>query len=192
MSKLTDNADALFTATVIKKKLHEQGLTAADLGRRLDLTRAGISRALSRPHGMQTHVERVAKVLGCDVNDLVPSKAAERTQMRTMFGAHVDEGSVRLNAGCLIKKLTDAQRQRMDGHGWVLLQATSARPLDGTLVLLTTKEGKEYLMDYYRDAKDRDIVVLMSYDKSERPLTIKEEDIEQVRMVIAPLAQLPR
>ncbi len=191
MNKHTEETDARYTAEVIKRKLHETGLTQADLGRRLHLSRAGISRAMSRPNGMRTHLEQVAHALGCEMSELVPAKVPDRNQIRALFGQQIDEGHVRLNAGCLIKRLSDKQRQRMDGAVWLLLQSTSSKPLDGALVLLTTKDGTEHLRDFYRDANDKSTVVLMSHDKAERPLVIKDDDIQEIRMVIAPLASLP-
>lgn len=192
MHQTTDNPGVHSSSAAIKRKLHETGITQTDLADRLGLTKSAICRGLQRPNGLRTHLGKVAKVLGCELDDLVPARASERSQLRTMFGPTVDDGAIKLNSGCLIKRLTDKQRQRMDGASWVLLQGSASKPLDGTLVLLTKKDGTEFIRKYYRDGEDKKLIVLVSANGSERPVTIKEEDIEDVRMVIAPLASLPQ
>ncbi len=192
MSKTPVISDALNMSEVIKRKLHEKGITQADLANRLGLCRSAITKALVRPNGMQNHVDKMAALFKCPTSDFAPPTGL-REHLLSLLGSEVNQGEVRLPGGCALKEVPPELRKTVGG-GWMLLQATSISPRNGALVYLVTTSGKEYVRRFFRDAEDPTMVVLTSAlpgapgRAEDTPVSLKEAKIAEVRMVIAPLA----
>lgn len=201
--------DPFYTSREIQRRMHETGLDKAALGRRIGLTKSGMHRALARPHAAEKHVKTIARVLGCKQADLlepnvgraVPQAEPARitpvsppsSPMVQYFGEDAAAGgAIYLTPGCAVKRLQDPMKRVIGGAEWVLLAPTGKCPDDGSLVLVTKRDGSEWLRLYYRDGNDESLVTLMSSDGSERPLTFKASDIQETRVVIAPLANFQR
>ncbi len=195
MTKMPAISDALNMSEVIKRKLHEKGITQSDLANRLGLCRSAVTRGLIRPNGMRNHVDKLATVFKCPTTDFAPPTAL-REHLLSLLGSEVNQGEVRLPGGCSLKEVPPDLRTAVGG-AWMLLQATSISPRNGALVYLITTAGKEYVRRFFRDAEDPTQVVLTaalpptSHRAEEAPVSLKEAKIAEVRMIIAPLAVLP-
>lgn len=200
---------AFVVAQNLRRLLHLRKCDDQDLAKFLDVTSGALSRAFRRPNGFekgrQIHLHEVARFVQLDETQLKDPGLIERLDrgdlprafampsergpgkpvMEYVFGEKAKESAeeLRLPPSCRLLKLPVGER----GHQWVLCAPDNRRPREGDPAVVRTKSGRTYFRTWRTDAEDPTLVVLISGDPAEKPVSLRLEQIEDAWLVIMPM-----
>jgi hypothetical protein len=176
----------------------------------LQMDPSALTQARKRPNGLNWHVQNLAKFFHVPLKALtglsdeesmrlLPSDPASKPGRRVgvaselpksaplfqMSGTPNEKGEFTLSAGCIMKRVREGENGPVR---FSLLGPVEARPQINNLVFVEMKDGKHYVRRYTVDPNKPELVLLMPTTEGDTPIVVAQEDIESIRVMIAPLA----